>query len=675
MTMQEKALHAFARKFECEDERLDEFLKESRTDNEGKTVCGMGEHDLAEKPSILYFDGNPHNLESAVCHEEECFLQQLDKQTIARIDGKEEADPQKADGGTGDETHKAHAIRIMSDIRFLSLRDTREVLYYEGGIYKIGGEVIIEEVAESIVEDCTTTIRNEIINTIRANTYIDRTAFDADPNIINVTNGLYDITTGKFSEHTPDYFSRVQLEAEYIPEASGERFLSFLSEILPDKSDQNTVLEMFGAVLVERLMNLEKILMLVGEGGNGKSTLLRTMIAIFGKKNCSFVSMHALENNRFSIAELDGKIANICADISNYEMKHVSAIKGLVSGDPVTAEKKNKPPFNFENHAKFFFSCNRLPEITEESEGVYRRFRIIEFLTSFRDKPDPHLLENLTTDEEKSGILNLLIHHAGTLLKNKALTHNISHDNVKREWKDRVNPIENFVDNHIKRVVGAGVPKDEMYQAYTEFCKRLDEPPKDKRGFSQKMSAMGFITKKMRIDGGSPVNSWVDVSLTDGSKDGSSGNGDDDMRVVDSTDIPEVDSQLDSSENGSNFDDSLIENIGDDKEWGKFEGGQVFKFIISEMGGNVKESDYVKELVKSGEFEESQAREIVGKLIDAKLLKRTGGTVPVDKPEEKSESERWYCDTCDAGPFGSDDIAFDGRTMLDFHSGHQIAKI
>ena len=318
-----------------------------------------------------------------------------------------------SDNGTWTVHNYIH--KIVSTKQFLSLRDTHEIFHYENGVYKTGGENVIDEMIKGYGRRTTIQMRNEIMDKIRAYTYIDRINFDRSPNTINVTNGLYNITAWQLYEHVPNYFSRVQLATDYNPNAKCEEFDAFLEGILHSERDRNVVLGMFGAVLVERSVNLEKILMLVGKGRNGKSMLLNVMTAVFGKNNCSFVPLEELGSNRFAIAELDGKIANICQDVTEEEISECSIIKPLISGNTMTAERKMQPPFNFENHAKFFFTGNQYPSNLKEFPAMYSRLEIVEFSTSFSDT-DPHLLERLTTDEERSGILNRLIEHAGALI-------------------------------------------------------------------------------------------------------------------------------------------------------------------------------------------------------------------------------------------------------------------
>ncbi len=46
----------------------------------------------------------------------------------------------------------------------------------------------------------------------------------------------------------------------------------------------------------------------------------------------------------------------------------------MIDGNTVEAEKKFGASFSFRNTAKFFFSANRLPEITDDTTGWWRKF-------------------------------------------------------------------------------------------------------------------------------------------------------------------------------------------------------------------------------------------------------------------------------------------------------------
>ena len=91
----------------------------------------------------------------------------------------------------------------------------------------------------------------------------------------------------------------------------------------------------------------QKSFIFLGQGANGKSTLLDLLLAFLGSLNASKVSLQDLGSNRFRVAELYGRMANIFTDLDNKSLQSTSMFKMITTGDPITAERKFKDPFEF----------------------------------------------------------------------------------------------------------------------------------------------------------------------------------------------------------------------------------------------------------------------------------------------------------------------------------------
>ena len=109
------------------------------------------------------------------------------------------------------------------------MKRVEEILYYDNGVYVPGAEVIIEKHAEKLYGY---TLANkhlaEIKGHIMRKTYHKREEIDADINIINLKNGLYNIVDDKLSKHTPKYLSINQKPIAYNKYATPKRFGKFL---------------------------------------------------------------------------------------------------------------------------------------------------------------------------------------------------------------------------------------------------------------------------------------------------------------------------------------------------------------------------------------------------------------------------------------------------------------
>lgn len=79
----------------------------------------------------------------------------------------------------------------------------------------------------------TTGIVNEVMNHIRRRTYTNRAEFDASqPEILNLQNGLLNVDTLQFEEHSSEHLSLVQSPISYDPKAKCPNILKFLAEVL-----------------------------------------------------------------------------------------------------------------------------------------------------------------------------------------------------------------------------------------------------------------------------------------------------------------------------------------------------------------------------------------------------------------------------------------------------------
>lgn len=416
--------------------------------------------------------------------------------------------------------HTEYAKEIMKEYYFKTLRDTIDTLYYENGVYKTGAEILINFECETRIPNCTSYMRREVFKTIQALTYVERNQFDADPIILNLNNGLLNLENGEFYSHSHHHLSRIQIPVNYNRSVGPVKFMQFLIECLPDSYDRNLVIEEFASILLRDAIRLEKIYMYVGYGANGKSTFLSVIECLIGDDNISHVSIHDLIYARFSKSQLDGKIVNIFADISNDELSKLGVLKAIVSGDSISVEKKGKDHFTMKNYAKMFYSCNQLPEINEDTDAAFRRFIITEWNQQFLgDKDNKNLIYELTTEAELSGILNLLIHKARQILAQQKLSYEQSTSELRMGWKERANPIQRFAKDMLLEKPNSIAIKSEVYSAFVDWCKSHQILPKNEGQFTKKLKSLGYRDDTQRVRNnvldpkGKPARIWVSVTL------------------------------------------------------------------------------------------------------------------------------------------------------------------
>ena len=122
---------------------------------------------------------------------------------------------------------------ILEKYRFLTLEESKEIMYYQNGVYVSGGEILIEKESEYIfgyklANKHLTEIKGHIIR----KTYRKRLELDSDLDIINLQNGLYSISKNELMPHTPDYLSINQKPIVYDPTLKPKLFWNFLKDVL-----------------------------------------------------------------------------------------------------------------------------------------------------------------------------------------------------------------------------------------------------------------------------------------------------------------------------------------------------------------------------------------------------------------------------------------------------------
>jgi putative DNA primase/helicase len=235
----------------------------------------------------------------------------------------------------------------------------------------------------------------------------------------------------------------------------------------------------------------------VGDGQNGKSTLINLLKALLGIENISSRGLQELELNRFAKASLYGKLANLHADLPDQALRSVGTFKILTGRDPITGEHKFQNGFTFVNYAKLVFSCNKIPEVFEDTTAFFRRLIILTFPNFFPpDKADQNLLSKLTTSEELSGFLNWAIEGLKRLqARGWNFSYSKSTAEVREEYIRKSSPIRAFLLDCTEVQSDGFVSKKDLYVAFTEYCRLKKLPAVTDQTFFKNLPQFASVTE------------------------------------------------------------------------------------------------------------------------------------------------------------------------------------
>ena len=419
------------------------------------------------------------------------------------------------EGGNGKPIPLRVANEILRQYKIITSSPEEDIYCYNEGVYYRDGEVLIKEKVQEILGDDTTKyIKNEVISCIKGATYTQTNKITF-PHLINLRNGLFNTEKMCMENHAHEVFSLTQLPIDYDPYSKCPKILTFLDEILRPE-DVLVMQELFGYCL-HAGYNIQKAFMLVGDGANGKSTLLALMKAFLGPDNIISIDLHNLMSNRFSLAQLNGKLANIYPDISHRLITNTGIFKALTGGDTQTADRKFREPIQFVNQAKLIFSTNRIPDVEDESNAYCRRWIIIDFPNKFEgDKCDLNIIKELTTDEELSGLFNWALKGRQRLLDNGCFSNCGTTEEIRNKYKRMASSIACYMEDMIEVSPDDWIPKDELYSSYTEYCRKQKLPILAKNVFSKDIHKHINIREERRTIEGRRVQGWTGLRILSG---------------------------------------------------------------------------------------------------------------------------------------------------------------
>ncbi|APH44887.1 hypothetical protein BMW26_07890 [Microbacterium sp. 1.5R] len=388
---------------------------------------------------------------------------------------------------------------------------------YQSGVWRSDPDVIDHRVARVLRDDYTIARGSVVERLVRYLPTTDKLETPEpkqwDP-IINFRNCMVDWQRpdGILAfDHEPTEHSMIQLPVMYDADATCPNFLRWLDEVLPDDMHQ-----FFWEVLGYLLMTgnpLQTAVLLLGDPGTGKSTLLHVLEELLGRENLSAESLKSLTENRFSASSLYGKSANIVGDIDTAYMNDTSLFLQITGGDTMTHERKGKDAFPFRPFAVPVFSTNKVWQSANTSGAYFRRWTILPFDRKVdRSKP----FDETTLFDETSGIANHALHALRELYYRTAPgpkgedipARHFEILGSAREARERFaresDPIREWLDEDELVNADAGndrmrVARTTLYARYASWCETNNVKPKTGPKFYQSIRSLGH--KEIKSNG------------------------------------------------------------------------------------------------------------------------------------------------------------------------------
>ena len=307
-------------------------------------------------------------------------------------------------------------------------------------------------------------------------------------------NGMYDPKTKELRPHDPRYRAINQIPHKYDPDAkyNGTKTEEYLNFICEEEDGREMLLQYIGYCLTKDV-GQQKFLVLNGEGGTGKSTVIRLIEALTGSRNVSNISLTDLQQ-RFASFGLMGKLLNSCADLEIQALEDTSVIKKILGEDTLRAEQKGKDAISFKSYAKLIFSTNELPLVkSEKTNGFYRRLLVLT-MNKVPLQKNPNLFQELLAEIDY--LLQISVKALERMYQRKTITISQSSERAVMQLRVDSDTTEAFLLECCKEDKTGRVDRTELYDKYNAFCEESGRQSLTKNNFYKSLRVKGYAELK-----------------------------------------------------------------------------------------------------------------------------------------------------------------------------------
>ncbi len=207
------------------------------------------------------------------------------------------------------------------------------------------------------------------------------------------------------------------LNCRYDPSSTAVEFETFVARALPDREVRARVQEYIGYTFLPDV-RFQRAQLWIGDGANGKGLLASIVRAMHHR----WASVSLDELGGFERSAVLGASLIFADEVPRGRIDE-QTLKKMISGDPLSINRKYESVVSVSLRAKWIACGNHPPAIRDHSTGFWRRWDIVPFGATIPERErDPGLGERIIRNE-LSGVLNWALEGLLRLLQRGRFDH------------------------------------------------------------------------------------------------------------------------------------------------------------------------------------------------------------------------------------------------------------
>ena len=231
--------------------------------------------------------------------------------------------------------------------------------------------------------------------------FMDR--LDKNPYLLCFNNGIVDFKEKIFRKGLPEDYLSICTNTDYNPyNPKNDMHINirkdiedFFCKLFPVEELCNYMWEHLASVLIGTNEN-QTFNIYNGCGRNGKSKLVELMEMVLGDYKGSVPitlvtgKRNAIGSTSPEIAMLQGRRYAVMQEPSKGDIINEGIMKEITGGDPIQGRSLFKDTVTFVPQFSLVVCTNNLFDIRSQEEGTWRRIRLCEVMSKFKENPDPN---------------------------------------------------------------------------------------------------------------------------------------------------------------------------------------------------------------------------------------------------------------------------------------------
>ena len=317
---------------------------------------------------------------------------------------------------------------------------------------------------------------------------IELTEFDKDPYLLNCTNGVYDLRTGKIIQNSPDLYltKRTNTRPLTTLDKKCERWYQFIDEIMSHDKEKAAFLQRALGFSILGVNKEECMFLAYGaKSRNGKGTLMHALMKVLSSGYMGSVDTDLIcVDKRGRVKDFNApqpalrKIVGtriVTMSENDRDVLLASAsMKAITGRDELTTRGLHENPISFIPQFKMWLSTNYLPAVNDDTVFKSDRIWVIEFNEHFEGTDrDNDLKEFFEHPDNMPTILKWLMDGCQDYLEN-GLNPPESVIKATQNYREQYDRVGMFIKDCCDVGDDKKILRGSLNSAYERWCRKSE---------------------------------------------------------------------------------------------------------------------------------------------------------------------------------------------------------